>query len=310
MMFEKNAMIAVAVSGGPDSMALLHLLRSITKNITALTIDHGLRAESVAEASAVAAWCKKQKIEHHILKWRGKKPESKLHETARIARYELLQEFCRKHHILHLALAHHADDQAETVLQRIAKASGPQGLAAMQIHGFLPHLHLWRPLLTHPKSELVAYCEQYKIPFARDPSNENPKYARSRLRGAKGALSAEGMTTQNLNLFAQKQRAAAQALLDQAAQFLALHADLYPGERAVISHDKFHLLPQATAQFVMDYVLKLISGADAPIRHESFANLYAAISGTEFRAKTLGKCRIQMKKIRRNPYLLVTPEAA
>lgn len=308
-MFEKNAMIAVAVSGGPDSMALLHLLRSVTKNIIALTVDHGLRLESADEAAQVAAWCKKQKIEHHILNWRGAKPKTGLHETARVARYELLQNWCLKNNILHLATAHHADDNAETILQRISKASGPVGLAGIAEHVFLPHLHLWRPLLAHPKSDLIQYCKMLDIPFITDPSNEHSKFARGRLRGAADVLAAEGLTSQNLNLLAQKQRAAVMALEDQAAEFLAHHADMIP-DAMMIAQDAWQSAPAAVQQMAMDYILKQISGIDSPIRYESLQNLCKAVGTDDFRAKTLGHCRIMRKKFRKTVQILITPEAA
>lgn len=308
-MFEKNAKITVAVSGGPDSMALLHLLSSITKNIIALTVDHGLRDESAAEAAQVATWCKKQKIEHHILKWCGRKPKTALHETARTARYELLQNWCRENNILHLATAHHADDNAETILQRIAKASGPQGLSGISQHVFLPHLHVWRPLLAHPKSDLVQYCEIHRIPFVNDPSNQNANYARGRLRGATDILTAEGLTTNNLNLLAQKQRMVVEALEDSAAKFLAHHVDMKPGTM-MIAQDAWQAASAAVQQIVMDYVLKRISGIDSPIRYESLQNLCAAAAQDDFRPKTLGHCRIMHKKFRKTVQILIKPEAA
>lgn len=305
--------IAVAVSGGPDSMALLHLLHA-AKNpplaggstsrrdvgegvkIVAVTVDHGLRAESLDEARAVAAWCKKHKIEHHILTWQGERPKTGVHEAARAARYELLENFCRKHGILHLAIAHHADDNAETILQRIAKASGPQGLAGMAEHAFTSHLHLWRPLLSHTKKELVDYCEHFKIPFVRDPSNENPKYARGRLRGAARILAAEGMTAQNLNLLAQKQYEVVKLWDHETARFLASNARLCPPEGATIDAGAFVAAPVAVQRMALDYVLKLVSGQDAPIRYERLSALCAALAAKNFRAKTLGHCKIAFKQ--------------
>lgn len=300
--------VAVAVSGGPDSMALLHLLHSLTKDIVAVTVEHGLRAESLNEAFAVGAWCKKNKIKHHVLEWQGKKPKTAVHEAARAARYELLENFCRAHHILHLATAHHADDNAETILQRIAKASGPAGLCGMAAHSFTPHLHLWRPLLHHPKKDLVAYCHHFNIPYARDASNENPKYARGRLRGAAEVLSGEGLTPDNLNLFAAKQREIIQLLEAEGVKFLAQHARLIPGVRAEISADAFAAQPAVIQRIVMDYILKLVSGRDAPIRYDSLTALCAAMAAQGFRAKTLGHCRIAPKRIQKKDFIIISPE--
>ena len=289
-------------------MALLHLLHSVAPRVVAITVEHGLRTESLAEAKAVGAWCKKHKIEHHILRWRDAKPKTKVEELARDARYALLSDFCRERHILHLATAHHADDQAETILQRIAKASGPAGLSGISEHHFTDHLHIWRPLLAHTKSELVAYCEHFKIPVAHDPSNENPKYARGRLRGAVDVLAAEGLTTANLNLLARKQRDVQSALEQQSARFLARHTRWIPHERAEMSADAFTAAPAAVQHSVMDEILKSISGQWTPIRHESLANLCDALNRHGFRPKTLGHCRVAIKRIQKQSVIVITPE--
>jgi len=309
--FEPKAKIAVATSGGPDSMALLHLLSHAVpskKNVVALTIEHGLRTNSLAEAKAVGTWCKKHKIEHHILPWLGAKPKTAVHEAARAARYELLEIFCRQHAILHLATAHHADDQAETILQRIAKASGPHGLSGMVEHFFMPHLHLWRPLLDVRKSELLEYCEVNKIPFARDPSNENEKYARGRLRGVVDVLAAEGLTVENLNRLAQKQKEVVSVLENETARFLAAHAKIVPCTRAEISANAFRASPAAVQQTVLEYILKLVSQHHAPIRYDSLASLCAALSTPMFCTKTLGHCCISLKRISKQDFILITPE--
>jgi len=306
--FENNPVIAVAVSGGPDSMALLHLLNQLTR-VVAVTVEHGLRSESLAEAKSVGAWCKKHKIEHHILEWHGAKPKSALHETARAARYELLEKFCREKNILHLATAHHADDQAETILQRIAKASGPMGLAGMAEHSFAQHLHVWRPFLHVRKAELIAYCEAQKILFVRDASNENLNYARGRLRGAAEVLAAEGLTVENLNLLAQKQRGVVEVLENATVKFLAAQARLIAGVGGSISADHFALQPIAVQQHALAYVLKLVSAGGAPIRYESLSDMCGALTTPGFRARTLGHCRIMHKKINKQNFIRITPEA-
>ena len=311
-MFENNPVIAVATSGGPDSMALLDMMRQIVPRakgrVVALTVDHGLRAESATEAETVAAWCKKNRIAHVTLAWQGAKPQTGVHETARTARYELLENFCRSHHILHLATAHHADDQAETILQRIAKASGPAGLSGIAEHSFTQYLHVWRPLLSMSKSELVDYCTRNKIPFASDPSNDNPKYARGRLRRASDVLAAEGLQPATLALLAKKQRAVTTALEIQAAKFLANHARLLPGKRAEIAAAEFSAESVVIQRVALDYVLKLIGQHSTPIRYDSLNTLCAALSAPPLRARTLAHCRIAPKKIAKKNSILITPE--
>ena len=179
--------IAVAVSGGADSMALVILasqwVRKHQGEVTALTVDHGLRAESAAEAKQVAAWCSQHQILHHILCWNPPPLSSAVQEQARNARYQLLADWCHEHHISYLLTAHHRDDQAETLFFRLARGSGLDGLACMQPSMYLQQeVVLLRPLLPVGKARLVAYLLSIHQPWIEDPSNQNPLYTRSRIR--------------------------------------------------------------------------------------------------------------------------------
>ncbi len=133
--FEATPALAVAVSGGPDSLALAMLAKAWSDarggSLVALTVDHGLRPESTGEARQVGRWLKKRGIPQRILRWDGPKPGSALQAEARSARYALLTGWCRARGILHLLLGHQREDQAETVLMRLERGSGPDGLAAM-----------------------------------------------------------------------------------------------------------------------------------------------------------------------------------
>src|SRR5438445_7778340 len=133
--FEASPVVAVAVSGGRDSLALALLAQDWTRarggSVIGLVVDHGLRAEAAAEAAATLCVLSQQGIDGAILHWSGVKPSSGLQEAARVARYRLLRDECRRRGILHLLLGHHADDQAETVAMRAARRSGPDGLAGM-----------------------------------------------------------------------------------------------------------------------------------------------------------------------------------
>ena len=128
--------IAVAVSGGGDSMALCLLLKEWCTtqgvNLTALTVDHGLRVDSRTEAEQVSRWMMEASISHHILSWAGEKPTTNIQDEARKARYQLMGKWCAQNNIAHLCLAHHQDDQAETFLLRLFRGSGVDGLCAME----------------------------------------------------------------------------------------------------------------------------------------------------------------------------------
>ncbi len=191
--------IAVALSGGADSMALAHMLahRKPSIHIHALTVDHGLRPDSAAEAASVAKWVSKwPALTHTILNWSGKKPATGIMDAARKARYRLMADYCRKGGITHLALAHHGDDQAETFFMRVAHGSGLDGLAGMKpLQPYNDALTLWRPLLGYGHDDLVAYCRAHKIKWVEDPSNSNEAYTRARLRNV---LAQEGFSPKRL----------------------------------------------------------------------------------------------------------------
>jgi tRNA(Ile)-lysidine synthase len=184
--FESRPLVAVAVSGGPDSLALLLLLddwaRARGGSVLALTVDHGLRPDSASEARQVGAWAAARGIAHETLPWIGDKPASGIQSAARQARYGLLSDACAARGILHLAVAHHADDQAETVLFRRDRNSGPTGLAGMTASRSLGGVRLIRPLLGWPKAALAATCARFGQAFVEDPSNSASRFARTSLR--------------------------------------------------------------------------------------------------------------------------------
>lgn len=184
--FEPRPLIAVGVSGGPDSLALALLLHDWARShggaILALTVDHGLRPEAAAEARQVGAWLAPRGVDHRILSWTGDKPNSGIQAAARRARYALLAGACAGLGILHLAVAHHADDQAETVLFRQERGSGVDGLAGMTTCRSLGAVRLIRPLLRWPKDRLIATCAEFGQDYIEDPSNRSPGYARPALR--------------------------------------------------------------------------------------------------------------------------------
>jgi tRNA(Ile)-lysidine synthase len=184
--FEARPAVAVAVSGGPDSLALLLLIDRWTRGMggsaIAFIVDHGLRPESAAEAAQVGAWAAARGIAHEILTWVDSKPVSGIQAAARQARYRLLADACAARGILHLAIAHHADDQAETVLFRSERGSGPAGLAGMAASRSLGPARMIRPLLGWPKSALVETCRRFGQDYIEDPSNRSGRFARTGLR--------------------------------------------------------------------------------------------------------------------------------
>ena len=190
--------LLLAVSGGPDSTALLILAARWAAAggrppVAVATVDHGLRAGAAAEAEAVAALARRFGLPHHRLEWTGPRPKSRIQELARAARYALLGACARGIGADVVVTAHHADDQAETVLFRLLRGSGIGGLAGMAPAVPLGTLTLARPLLALPKRALVEICAAEGVGFAEDPSNADPRFARTRLRRLTALLAAEGL---------------------------------------------------------------------------------------------------------------------
>lgn len=184
----QEARIGVAVSGGPDSLALL-LLAAMARpgNVEAATIDHALRSESRGEAEAVADICRRLGVPHNILTARWDEiPGTAIQERARHQRYRLLGYWAEERRLDAIVTAHHADDQAETVLMRLARGAGVKGLAGMRPRAVTPgfHVRLVRPLLDWRHSELEQVCVAAGLTPIADPSNEDERFERVRFRRA------------------------------------------------------------------------------------------------------------------------------
>lgn len=207
----------LAVSGGPDSVALMQVAATAAQHLPATsihvaTVDHGLRPESREEAAQVADLARTLGFSHRTLTWDGEKPDSGVQKAAREARYALLEDhavFIGAHTIM---TAHTSDDQAETVLMRLARGSGIDGLASMQRMTLLGRVTLARPFLDIPKSRLIATCATAGLSYAQDPSNQDGRYARVRMRALLPVLESEGLTPQRLARLAQRARDASDAL--------------------------------------------------------------------------------------------------
>jgi tRNA(Ile)-lysidine synthase len=250
--------LVLAVSGGPDSTALMLLAArwrdslDTKPKLVAVTVDHGLRKESRREALAVARLARKLKIAHRTLRWNGRKPATGLQEAARAARYRLLGDAARKAGAAHVVTAHTLDDQAETVLIRMTRGSGVTGLGAMARLAPLPSgadgaITLVRPLLDIPKSRLIATLSAAKIPYADDPSNRDPRFTRARLRTLMGALAQEGLDARRLAQLARRLKraeAAIEAAVDRA--MAELTADL-PSGAVTLEARRFDELPAEIA---------------------------------------------------------------
>ncbi|MGF9757131.1 tRNA lysidine(34) synthetase TilS [Microvirga sp. 0TCS3.31] len=209
--------ILAAVSGGPDSMALMQGLArwaSIGRRPTiyVATVDHGLRPEAADEAAFVAREATLLSLPHTTLLWTGDKPTAGIQEAAREARYRLLVEHARDIGASHLVTAHTLDDQAETVMMRLSRGSGLSGLAGMRRETGRQGIQHVRPLLGISKSHLLDHCRHQGWRFVTDPSNADDRYARVRWRRLMPLLAAEGLTAERLARLAARAAQADEAL--------------------------------------------------------------------------------------------------
>ena len=293
--FEITPVLAVAVSGGSDSMALLYLADHWAKirggYAIALIVDHGLRQESQQEALQVTGWLETFQIPCHILSWKGKKPTKNLQAIAREKRYELLTEWCKSHHILHLLLAHHADDQAETVMLRLLRGSGVDGLAAMSSLSSQNGVRLLRPLLNIPKQTLQSLLQQLHWPWVEDPSNNNPLFERVRIRKYLSAETDNTLTRRLQQTAAQLGRT--RATLEAAtAQAMVQCLTLFPEGYAALHTNRFNALPEDIALRLLSAVLRTVSGSCYTTRYSHLLGLYHAMNAPSFSGRTLHGCAI------------------
>lgn len=224
--------LALAVSGGPDSMALMALVArwqaasDARPPVHALTVDHGLRPEAAAEAALVAASASSLGLPHRILQWSGAKPAAGLQDAARKARYRLLEQAAVAAGCDTLVTAHHADDQLETMMMRLLAGSGPAGLAGMRAFRPLGEITLARPLLAIGKARLVATAHAHGVPFVTDPGNADPRQGRGALRVLNRLSTVAGLSPLRLERLSARLRRADEALAAVAASALgdAVHA--------------------------------------------------------------------------------------
>src|SRR5580704_4808285 len=189
-----------------------------TTRIGAATVDHGLRPESAAEAQSVADLCERLGVPHAILLWTGAKPSTRLQERAREARYRLLSEHARAIVAGTIVTGHHADDQAETVLFRLMRGSGVAGLRGMDVMSARDGMTITRPLMGLKKRDLIAFANTRRTPFIDDPSNVDPRFARTRLRALLARLDEEGLNAEALDRLARRARETEEALAHLTAE--------------------------------------------------------------------------------------------
>jgi tRNA(Ile)-lysidine synthase len=280
--------LVLAVSGGPDSVALMWLAarwrRSLRRgpDLVVVTVDHDLRPEAAREAREVKRLAAELGLTHRTLRWRGAKPDTGLPAAAREARYRLLAQAARAAGARHVLTAHTRDDQAETVLMRLLRGSGIAGLSAMARASAREDIILVRPLLDVAKSQLIATLQRARLGFADDPTNRDTAFTRPRLRALLPQLAAEGGDARSLARLARRlarANAAVEVLTDGAERFLRLRdrddAPHRPGARSFEAR-AFAALPEEVRLRVLWRAINTL-GHEGPAELGKVETLMAAL---------------------------------
>jgi tRNA(Ile)-lysidine synthase len=300
--FEAAPVLAVAVSGGSDSLALAILAdrwaRERGGRICALTVDHRLRPESGDEVRRLQGWLAARNIHHEVLVWSDRKPATGIEAAARQARYRLLAGWCQERGCLHLLTAHHFDDQTETHLIRRRAHSGPDGLAGMSAVRELADCRVLRPLLGFPKARLTALLAAERQAWITDPSNLDPGFERARLRIA--GATALGQLDE-LGQRRQSRERACDRLLARAVM-------LHPAGFAALDPGLMRSAPPDIAERALAALAVTIGGRSYPPRRQRLVRLRRDLFGAEAGplGRTLGGCRFVAWRGR----ILVLREAA
>jgi tRNA(Ile)-lysidine synthase len=310
--FVPGEKIGVAVSGGPDSMALCRLTCDWAKERdllpVGLTVDHRLRPQAAIEAEQVRKWLEGFGMQHETLAWdKGefvKHLDRSPQAAARDARFSLLCQWCKDNDATALMTAHHADDQAETFLYRLIRGSGVDGLAAMAAEKLRNEVRLLRPLLGVTKADLIATCAAFDQRWVVDPSNAEEAFARVRLRKIMAALEEEGLHRDRLlKTVAHMQRA--KVAIDRAVDEL-MHRVCNRLDSGQLEIDILALrdAPEEVALRFLTRCLMDISGAVYPPRFDSLIGVYRGIGTDTWSDRTLHGC--QLRKI--GPRLVISLE--
>ncbi|MDP2080646.1 MAG: tRNA lysidine(34) synthetase TilS [Pseudotabrizicola sp.] len=285
-----QGVVGLAVSGGGDSIAMLHLMAAVAQRPLAVaTVDHRLRAEAAAEADQVAQVCAGLGVAHEVLVWSHGAVTGNLMDAARRARYGLLAQWAAARGISAVMVAHTADDQAETVLLGLARAAGLDGLTGMRPSWQQGGVAFHRPFLDATRADLRAYVQRRGLWFVDDPSNDDPGFDRVKMRLALASLHEVGITAPGLAMVA-RNLAAVQADL---RRLVAEAAGRLVVERAgalEIDRAGFAALPGEVARRLVQAGLLWLSGADYAPRAEALARMVQALIGG--RGATLWGCRL------------------
>ena len=292
--------IAIAISGGADSLALAVLANKFkykyNYKIVALSVNHQLRKESAKESRHVKKLMRTLAIDHHTLLWTGKKPKTKIQETARIARYNLLSEACNKYKCDYILLGHHADDQVETFIIRLEANSGLDGLSCMQeknkILTSYGNLNIIRPLLNIRKKMLIDECEKNNITWIEDPSNKDIKYSRGKIRKLLINANLFEDFYKSITVFSKLKLNADKIIFNNMKNSIKFN------ETGVckVALDSFIKLPSIFQKKLLNALIKIIGGKKYPRKNSIIIGAIEKIISLDKKNTTIGGVYIMINK--------------
>ncbi|MBR5566495.1 MAG: tRNA lysidine(34) synthetase TilS [Alphaproteobacteria bacterium] len=294
--------VAVAVSGGPDSVCLLHWLAATGMDVVALHVHHHLRPAADCEAAYVAELCDKLSVPYHIFHWTSDKPTSGIEAAARTARYKFMTDFCHENGIATLMVAHQADDQIETFLMNLSRGSGVSGLAAMRPISYRDGIQIARPLLNVFRRELLDYCAQNNIKYFADEMNDDERYTRVKIRKNRHLLDEKlGISDMRILLAIENLGRARDAL--DADVDVRVRSVLHDGYALFTDSFLFDVPPHIGLKF-LGMLIQTIGGGEYLPRLKSLN--YALRKLHDECQFTLGHCTIRRLKNQ----ILIVPEGA
>lgn len=298
---ERSNGIALAVSGGADSLALMLLaarwraLIAHAPRLVVMSVDHGLRPEAATEAAEVARIAGRLGFPARILRWEGPHPEAGIEGAARDARYRLLFAAMREERLTHLATAHHRGDQAETVLMRLARGSGVYGLAGMARRSDRDGFVLVRPLLDFAHGDLLAVVAAAELVPVEDPHNRDHRFSRARMRALMPALAREGLTAERLAATAARLRRAAAAIDHYVDRLLSSAGSVDPFGTISLQRASWLAEPEEVRLRVLARILRAAGGGEHVPRLERLVALAAAFSADKPVRRTLSGVAVSLR---------------
>jgi tRNA(Ile)-lysidine synthase len=275
---------AIAVSGGADSVALMHLAAAWSKSRQrfppfVVTVDHGLQKNSARDAKTVHRWARQLGLKAHTLSWTGPKPKADIEAEAREARYRLIGGWMSLQNVRSVCLAHTRDDQGETFLLRLARGSGLDGLAAMRPLSAFPlgefrRMTVARPLLSFERERLRDHLERLKQPWLEDPMNADLRFRRAELRHHRPVLEGLGLTASRLADTANHLSRAREALDEVTVAVLARTCRLKDGS-ALLEREAIVAAPREVALRALAQILMVVSGNRYRPRFERLERVFA-----------------------------------